>query len=48
MFDKFKDERGDDFQTGLSGDIKGMLSLYEASFLLKENETILEEAKDFT
>ncbi|KAK4255900.1 hypothetical protein QN277_008835 [Acacia crassicarpa] len=47
VFDKFKDERGDDFQTGLSEDIKGMLSLYEASFLLMENETILEKANDF-
>ncbi|KAI9086077.1 hypothetical protein K1719_032154 [Acacia pycnantha] len=49
VFEGFKDERGgDDFQTDLFEDIKGMLSLYEASFLLKENETILEEAKDFT
>ncbi|KAI9085911.1 hypothetical protein K1719_031988 [Acacia pycnantha] len=48
VFDNFKDERGDDFQTGLSEDIKGMLSLYEASFLLMEKETILEKANDFT
>ncbi|XP_028785724.1 (+)-epi-alpha-bisabolol synthase-like [Neltuma alba] len=47
VFDSFINDEGD-FQTSLSQDIKGMLSLYEASFLLMEDETILEKATDFT
>ncbi|XP_054792750.1 exo-alpha-bergamotene synthase-like [Prosopis cineraria] len=47
-FDSFKDAKGCDFQTSLSQDIKGMISLYEASFLSMEDETVLEKAADFT
>ncbi|XP_054811990.1 (+)-epi-alpha-bisabolol synthase-like [Prosopis cineraria] len=47
VFGSFNNEEGD-FQTTLSQDIKGMLSLYEASFHLMEDETILEKATNFT
>ena len=47
VFDSFKNEEGD-FESSLSEDIRGMLSLYEASFLLMEDETNLEKAKDLT
>ena len=47
VFNSFKDERGS-FKACLCEDTKGMLSLYEASFLLIEGENILEEAKDFS
>ncbi|XP_054813220.1 terpene synthase 10-like [Prosopis cineraria] len=48
VFGSFKVKTGHDFQRSLSKDIKGMLSLYEASFHLMENETILEKATNFT
>ncbi|KAF7834256.1 terpene synthase [Senna tora] len=44
MFDRFVDETGN-FKKTLSIDIKGMVSLYEASFLEVENESILEKAR---
>jgi len=36
------------FRECLSDDISGMLSLYEASYHLVKEETILEKARDFT
>ena len=47
MFDGFQDEMGN-FKSLLSEDIEGMLSLYEASFHLMEDEIVLEKARDFT
>ncbi|TKY66941.1 Tricyclene synthase EBOS [Spatholobus suberectus] len=47
IFERFKDHNGN-FKASLSRDVKGMLSLYEASFLGYEGEPILDEAKAFT
>ncbi|KAG6655720.1 myrcene synthase, chloroplastic-like [Carya illinoinensis] len=45
-FKSFTNENGN-FKECLCDDPKGMLALYEASFLLIEGESILEEARDF-
>lgn len=47
MFKSFRDHK-DGFKESLQKDVKGMVSLYEASFLAFEDETLLEEAKSFT
>ena len=47
VFERFKDQNGN-FKECLSRDVKGMLSLYEASFHGNEEEEILDEAKGFT
>ncbi|KAG6654989.1 myrcene synthase, chloroplastic-like [Carya illinoinensis] len=46
IFKSFTNEKGN-FKECLCDDPKGMLALYEASFLLIEGESILEEARDF-
>ncbi|KAJ8749220.1 hypothetical protein K2173_018694 [Erythroxylum novogranatense] len=46
VFNKFKDEKGN-FMESLGKDIKGMLSLYEASHFAFEGEIIMDEAKAF-
>lgn len=46
VFKSFKDDNGA-FMSSLLPDVKGLLSLYEASFLAFEGETILDEAKSF-
>ncbi|XP_061350600.1 terpene synthase 10-like [Gastrolobium bilobum] len=47
VFDCFHDETGN-FKKCQYDDIEGMLSLYEASFHSFEDETILDEARNFT
>ncbi|KAF5185035.1 Myrcene synthase protein [Thalictrum thalictroides] len=47
IFEAFQDEM-DNFKACLSEDVKGMLSLYEASHLGFEGEHIMDKAKDFT
>ncbi|KAF9588260.1 hypothetical protein IFM89_008677 [Coptis chinensis] len=47
VFNDFKDENGC-LRQSVCQDVKGMLSLYEASHLCFEDENTLHEAKDFT
>ncbi|XP_062153149.1 tricyclene synthase TPS4, chloroplastic-like [Alnus glutinosa] len=47
VFNSFKDHSGN-FKECLRKDVKGMLSLYEASYLAYEGENLLEEAMAFT
>ncbi|XP_022753968.1 (-)-germacrene D synthase-like [Durio zibethinus] len=47
MFEKFKDGQGN-FKESLTCDVRGMLSLYEATHLRIHGEDILEEALAFT
>lgn len=42
----FKNEEGE-FKPSLSDDTRGLLQLYEASFLLREGENTLELAREF-
>ncbi|KAK2988038.1 hypothetical protein RJ640_011301 [Escallonia rubra] len=46
VFERFMDDNGS-FKTGLRGSVKGVLSLYEASFFGFEGESIIDEAKTF-
>ncbi|XP_040988311.1 (-)-germacrene D synthase-like isoform X2 [Juglans microcarpa x Juglans regia] len=47
MFNKFKDRKGN-FKGSLRNDVKGILSLYEATHLRVKGEDILDEALVFT
>lgn len=47
MFEKFKDSDGA-FKKTICSDVKGLLSLYEATFLSVHGEDILDEALVFT
>ena len=47
MFNCFKDQKGN-FKKCLSKDIKGLLSLHEASYLGFEGENLLDEPMEFT
>nr|QOC69158.1 bornyl diphosphate synthase [Wurfbainia longiligularis] len=46
FFDTFRDEKGN-FEVRCEDQIRGLLSLYEASHLEKEGEILLKEAMDF-
>ncbi|KAK6919445.1 Terpene synthase, N-terminal domain [Dillenia turbinata] len=46
IFDRFKDESGH-FKADLCNDVKGLLSLYEASFFGLEDENTIDDAKVF-
>ncbi|XP_042402536.1 beta-eudesmol synthase-like [Zingiber officinale] len=46
-FNKFKDNNGS-FLSTLNGDAKGLLSLYNASYLATHGETVLDEANYFS
>lgn len=47
VFERFRDEMGN-FKTCLCEDVKGLLSLYEASFFGFHGEDIIDQAKAFT
>lgn len=47
VFDGFKNDGGE-LKESLGGDTEGVLQLYEASFLLTEGETSLEQARLFS
>ncbi|KAL5998577.1 threalose-6-phosphate phosphatase [Asimina triloba] len=47
VFKKFKDEKGD-FKASLRDNIPGLLSLYEAAYFSTRDDSILDEALDFT
>ncbi|KAG5546310.1 hypothetical protein RHGRI_018473 [Rhododendron griersonianum] len=47
VFNKLKDNEGK-FKESLIGDVRGLLSLYEATFLSVRQEDILDEAMEFT
>ncbi|MCL7050138.1 hypothetical protein MKW94_018698 [Papaver nudicaule] len=47
VFDEFRDTKGG-FTESITGDVKGMLSLFEAAHLLSKGENILSEAILFT
>nr|ATY48638.1 bornyl diphosphate synthase [Phyla dulcis] len=46
VFDCFKNNKGG-FEASLAEDTRGLLQLYEASFMLMEGEETLEQAKEF-
>ncbi|XP_042377329.1 (+)-epi-alpha-bisabolol synthase-like [Zingiber officinale] len=46
LLETFRDEKGN-FEARCENQIRGLLSLYEASYLEKEGETLLKEAMDF-
>ncbi|KAF8411658.1 hypothetical protein HHK36_004216 [Tetracentron sinense] len=48
VFKSFKDKKDGGFKAYISEDIKGMLSMYEASYYAVEGEDLLNEAQEFT
>ncbi|TYJ38904.1 hypothetical protein E1A91_A04G026800v1 [Gossypium mustelinum] len=47
VFNKFKDEQGN-FKSSVTSDVRGLLELYEASYMRVHGEDILDEAISFT
>ncbi|XP_027335147.1 isoprene synthase, chloroplastic-like [Abrus precatorius] len=47
VFGSFKDKEGS-FKAEISNDVQGLLSLYDASYLAFEGETLLDEAREFS
>ncbi|XP_027363290.1 isoprene synthase, chloroplastic-like [Abrus precatorius] len=47
VFERFKEKEGS-FSAELKGDVRGLLSLYEASYLGFEGENLLDEARAFS
>lgn len=48
VFKSFQNKVGGGFKACIADDIKGMLSLYEASFLAIDGEDVLDEAQEYT
>ncbi|KAJ9178991.1 hypothetical protein P3X46_010826 [Hevea brasiliensis] len=47
IFNRFKDQQGN-FKASLCENLEGILSLYEASYLCEEGESVLEDARKFS
>lgn len=48
VFERFKGEHDGKFKESVVGDVRGMLQLYQASYLKTKDEDIMEEARSFT
>uniref|UniRef100_A0A0D3DDM0 Terpene synthase metal-binding domain-containing protein n=2 Tax=Brassica oleracea TaxID=3712 RepID=A0A0D3DDM0_BRAOL len=48
VFKRFKGEHDGKFKESVVGDVRGMLQLYQASYLKTKDEDIMEEARSFT
>ncbi|CAH8353929.1 unnamed protein product [Eruca vesicaria subsp. sativa] len=48
VFERFKGEHDWKFNESVVGDVRGMLQLYQASYLKTKDEDIMEEARSFT
>ena len=48
VFERFKGEHDGKFKESVVGDVRGMLQLYQASYLKTKDENIIEEARSFT